>query len=77
MFDSFDYMLQLKNGTVIRFTEAKKHGGGWTHLDGITEFTSLVRTGHETGTWSDRNFDRGIDVRTSEISWIAKAPHGS
>lgn len=74
--DPFDYMLQLKNGTVFRFHKAKLVRGWWVRLSGvgINDGTSIL--GGSKNACPPR-FDRGVDVLASEIAWIADAPYGS
>ena len=66
--DEFDYALQLRNGTVIRFEFAKIISKDWVHLDRWN--------GEDSGNlpFSAR---RGIDVRISDIVWVMDAPEGS
>lgn len=70
--DYFDYALGLRNGQVIRFQEASlRSGGKWLHLAGSDEKADLKFFGAEY------NFPRGIDIRLSDIMWVADAPEGS
>jgi hypothetical protein len=72
--DPFDYALRLRSGEVFFFSEATIHG----------DFVSLeLKTAEEMGgtahSPSSYNipFDRGVDVRASDIVWCADAPFGS
>ena len=69
--DYFDYALKLKDGTIIRFYEAKILNTEWIHLDVMPQddqplFAHLPYKA-----------DRGVDVRISEIVWVMDAPEGS
>ena len=69
--DPFDYAMGLRDGTVIRFTEASMEPGSeWVHIN----FEGWH--GHEI-VGQPFTFERGLDVRISEIAWIADAPQGS
>ena len=80
--DHFACAVGLKGGTVIVAESAELVGGDWIHLQLATD-----SHGNEAG---DRKavriyggkptamtFDRGIDIRISEIAWAADAPYGS
>jgi len=75
--DPFSYALGLRDGRVILFMEADLlEGGKWVHLighgdngnntNGVVEMSGV-----------DYPFDRGLDVRLSDIMWVADAPNGS
>ena len=66
--DHFEYALQLKNGVVFYFEEASVRGE-WVYLHDI-KFHSV---GVEDQL--DFNFERGVQIRLSEIAWIADAPY--
>lgn len=68
-YDVFDYALQLRNGTVIRFEFAKIISTDWLHLD--------MWTSPDKGSTLPYAADRGIDVRISDIVWVMDAPEGS
>lgn len=71
----FSYALGLKNGTVIHFTGADYSGGDWVALDVESHnIPKLVRTAVLNNPFP---FDRGVEVRLSEIAWVADAPYGS
>lgn len=72
--DPFDYALGLKHGEIIRFSEASIDGD-WVHLnvDRIYDDEEPNPIKRLTGLC----FARGIDVRISEIAWVADAPEGS
>lgn len=68
--DSFDYALGLKNGHVIHFSEAHLlKGERWIKLIGFNETIEMDGVSF--------SFPRGLDVRISEIAWVADAPNGS
>lgn len=77
-FDSFEYALMLKTGAVLYFTDATPIcDGSWVAL-------TLDRVHCEVpDTWSSSSvcvppfFERGIEVRVSEIVWVADCPYGS
>lgn len=70
--DPFDYALRLTTGEVWRFREATYLSPDWVRIE---EFD-------DSNTADDQAlpvmpFHRGVDVRVSEIVWVADAPHGS
>ncbi len=68
--DPFDYAIGLRTGLVIRFSEARIQGE-WVHL-------LVAGTNRPVGNGDDTyNWERGIDVRLTEIVWCADAPIGS
>lgn len=84
--DPFEYYIKLKNGDNFYFREATEIDKQWVRLevfndvDGITdtpakmlkECTAIAGKPpyHDV-------FPRGLEVRVSEIAYIADAPHGS
>jgi hypothetical protein len=69
LYDSFDYAVGLRNGTIIRFRSAKlTPGEDWVFL------SDIMRDQHQTIEYC---FERGLYVRLSDISWVADAPEGS
>jgi hypothetical protein len=66
--DSFQYALQLRDGTVFEFEEADPIDDEWVRISGISMAPN---------TFHKFTFARGLDVRVSEIVWVADAPHGS
>lgn len=83
--DPFDYAMGLKNGAVFYF-EAVDLGEcevfqGWVHISNIKSYTLYGnddwdhQTGH--GIADQFNFERGMDIRLEDISWVADAPFGS
>ena len=69
-YDSFDYAMKLRTGEVIRFREAKIHGAFVTlNID--------QNGGTDKRHYNDFSFERGLDVRLSDIVWCADAPDGS
>lgn len=75
--DYFDYLAVLRDGTVIRFHEASvcnefvslRWDGSLQDGFGILQSLNPI-----LGQFS---FDRGVDVRLSEIVLVADAPNGS
>jgi hypothetical protein len=65
--DTFDYKLRLRSGETISFTNARICGD-YAHLSGIDKERSIGL---------EHVFDRGIEVRVSDIVWCADAPDGS
>ena len=68
--DEFCYAVGLSNGAVIVF-HSMMIQGDWAILTGVSE-TTILKGGHIVPI-----FDRGIDVRLSDIIWVADAPYGS
>lgn len=70
--DEFDYALQLKSGTVIRFTKATILNREWLHLQ-------LWHRQEDQPPINCLPFlpERGIDVRISDIVWVIDAPKDS
>lgn len=60
--DEYAYVLGLKNGDAIQFSSLEFIGPDWVRL-----------TGHKLKVKSlpEGRFDRGLEVRYSEILWIA------
>lgn len=68
--DPFDYLLRLRDGTVVRFMEARflgAPGGEWVTL------LDLV----EPYPYEEYTMPRGFDVRIADIVWCTDAPQGS
>lgn len=63
------YRLGLRNGQVIHFSGARLVPGG--------KWVTLVGDGGNHVEMSDVSFARGLNVRVSDIAWIADAPNGS
>lgn len=80
MGDPFVYALGLRNGQVIAFESARLSNDGlWVHL---TPYDGYGLQVHSDGscypmTGVTMPFERGLDVRLSEIIWVADAPWGS
>lgn len=69
-YDAFTYALRLRTGEIIAFREAKIHG----------EFVTLIldeNGRNDSRHYNDFSFERGLDVRLSDIVWCADAPDGS
>jgi len=69
--DPFDYAVGLRSGEVLFVHEATIVGRGWVHLTVSGWHTDADKGFH------DLPLERGIDVRASEIAWVADAPFGS
>lgn len=67
--DPFDYALKLRTGEVIRYEDASLISKEWLHLQGARLDGGLKD--------ENQRFDRGIDVRISDIVWAKDAPYGS
>ena len=69
--DPFDYSMGLTTGEIIRFNMASinKKCPDWVHLSDARYDDGREDLG--------RKFERGIDVRISEIVWVTDAPYGS
>ncbi|GEM_PF-6476477 len=65
--DPFEYELQLRTGTVVRFVEARPINRDWVHIE----------VGDRDQKCELSRFERGIDVRLSDIVYVADAPDGS
>ncbi|MBI4370399.1 MAG: hypothetical protein HY547_09245 [Elusimicrobia bacterium] len=74
----FFYALELKNGWIIEFSGASPINEEWVHLDLTkTSCGQCERLKQTDKRLSRFCFERGLDVRVSEIIWCADAPHGS
>lgn len=65
--DQFDYALQVRTGLIFRFTDATIHGE-WVTLTGLDWNQDMP---------GPYPFERGVDIRLSDIVWCADAPQGS
>ena len=74
--DYFEYALRLSSGEIIRFNSAEICGDYVTLYggDGSYDSRSLADCVQPSQPFI---FDRGLDVRLSEIVWCADAPNGS
>jgi hypothetical protein len=72
--DIFNFAMRLTTGELIRFQEAIINGD-WVHLTG-SEYHPGV---HDESVFPElpHPCPRGIDVRISQIVWVADAPEGS
>ena len=70
VFDNFVYMLKVRTGEKIVFSCIELMDSPlWVHL---------CEAKFDNGTFDDPpHFDRGIDVRLSDIVWVIDAPFGS
>jgi hypothetical protein len=74
--DNFHYLLKTKTGDLICFESSRlffEDGIAWRALTGIR----VNESDFQNMTSGRFRFERGIDVRESEIEWIADAPSGS
>jgi len=81
--DPFDYVLKLRTGEIIRFSEAEIHGDYATltiHGDSRFAFQHqgqpLIANPPSVAA-ANFCFERDIEVRIEDIVWCADAPHGS
>jgi len=77
VWDPFDYACCLRSGLVIFFESASSHKGGWVHLAGIKGQSGPGVKVATSWTSDAFTFERGIDVRLTDIVWVADAPYGS
>jgi hypothetical protein len=75
--DCFDYALRLSSGEIIRFHSAKIHGDYVTLYGGDGSYDSQALVDCQQHSSMPFIFDRGLDVRVSDIVWCADAPSGS
>ncbi len=73
--DPFSYALGLRDGTVVDFKSAEIHGE-WVTIKGESDHTYESDESDESG-WKRHLCPRGVDIRLSEIMWVADAPNGS
>ncbi len=72
--DPFTYALQHRTLGLIEFFAASIGGGGWIHLDG----DNLTIHGYkrwESNALHGLPFERGIDIRLSDIIWVCDQGH--
>lgn len=67
--DPFDYAIGLRDGMVLRWT------GGTCTIRG--DWVHIPQPDQEPGKFLPFPFERGLQVRLSEIAWVADAPNGS
>lgn len=67
--DSFDYAIKLRTGEVFRFTDAELIDPEWVLISGLDHYENMFP--------KEFNFERGLQVRLSDIVWVADAPAGS
>ena len=75
--DYFEYALRLSSGEIIRFHSAKIYGDYVTLSGGDGGYDSRSLAACEQDPSLPFSFERGLDVRLSEIVWCADAPNGS
>lgn len=73
--DHFCYALGLRSGDIIEFTDAKVISNDWVHLETMagSDFEAYLQFG-QSRLSGQSVFGRGIDVRVSEIVWVADSP---
>ncbi len=74
--DPFDYALGLKDKSVIFFSHAELLSEEWIKIflasnQGRSEYFNISGLDVKFG------LDRGLEIRISEIVWVADAPFGS
>jgi hypothetical protein len=79
--DPFLYALGLRDGTVVDFESAEIYGE-WVTIHGENDESGRSGMSDESGEssgsrWKGRDCPRGVDIRLSEIVWVADAPNGS
>lgn len=79
--DEFDYAMGLKSGLILYFTQARYdaiQSPDWIHIEVRPDRGYKVPDSHASD-WGEKVmiFERGIDIRVSEIAWVADAPFGS
>lgn len=77
--DQFDYAMGLRNGQIIYFGQARlQENREWVTLIGVN---GLSHAGGDGGsiemTGVSCAFPRGVDIRISDIVWVADTPNGS
>lgn len=79
--DDYDYALRLKDGSLIYFSRARPMGRNheWVSLTfcDIHKFENYRWTTSFNHVFNIGGNDRGLEVRVSEIVWVADAPFGS
>jgi hypothetical protein len=71
--DPFEYAVGLRNGQIFYFEEAIIYGA-WVRLKGVKSNSVPMPRDEDLQRFT---FDRGIQIRLSEIAWVADAPYGS
>jgi len=78
--DSFDYAMRLRTGETWLFAEARPINAEWVEITLLQDRDSChqerwAAVGHPESPRPP--FPRGVEVRVSDIVWIADAPFGS
>lgn len=76
--NGFEYALGLRTGQILVFTGAEPVEPlttGFVRLTGVSSHWPAPDNDLHPG--DDMRFDRGIEIRISEIAWVADAPWGS
>jgi hypothetical protein len=66
--DPFEYAIRLRTGETWEFEQADPINRDWVRIK-FSPYRSKDGVAFR--------FDRGVDVRVSDIVWVADAPHGS
>jgi len=74
--DHFTYALMLKTGQIISFVEAEFISTSWVRLR-QPQFHADMGELHLCSSFETAEFERGLEVRVSEIVWCVDAPNGS
>jgi hypothetical protein len=74
--DPFDYAMGLRTGPVIRFESATlSTDHQWIHV--AVQHHGYDADAPDVMTGCPFTFECGVDVRVSDIMWVADAPNGS
>lgn len=73
--DHFSYAMRVRTGELFMFCDAEVINADWVMLKDFADYSNdgyaPVRDNLKI------NFDRGVEVRVSDIVWVADAPCGS
>ena len=72
--DPFDYLVGLRDGTIVRAVSLQRVAPGWVRLLGRPD--EFGERPLEDG-FRGRRCPRGVDVREDFIAWVADSPDGS
>lgn len=76
--DEFTYAMRLRSGEVIQFNSASwAPGSQWVQIQQIGSVRPDRDIALHRFSSDAMSFDRGMDVRISDIVWVADAPWGS
>lgn len=69
--DNWDYAMGLMDGSTLLFSQVSPHASGeWLHLDDPRPQTGPLAS--LTISW-----ERGMDIRLTQVAWVSDAPFGS